>query len=123
VFIDHSILKIIEGRGLTNAPTTFMRLMEDILHPFTNYFVVVYLDEILIYSNTWEEHLQHIQQVLHTLRQQKLYANLEKCFFIMDRVQYLGYIVDWNGVHVDPSKIQVIHYWPATTFPMSYRAP
>jgi hypothetical protein len=92
-----------------------MRLMDDIPRPFTNYFVVMYLDEILIYNKTWEEYLQHIQQVLHTLRQQNLYANLEKCFFNMDRVQYLGYIVDWHGVHVDPSKIQVIRDWPSLT--------
>jgi hypothetical protein len=101
--------------GLKNAPTTFMRMMDDILWPFTNYFVVVYLDDILIYNKTWVEHLQHIQQVLHTLRQHKLYANLEKCSFGMDRVQYLGYIVDEHGVHVDPTKIQVICDWPAPT--------
>jgi hypothetical protein len=64
--------------GLTNAPVNFMTMMENMLRPFTNTFVVVYLDEILIYNNTWAEHLQHIQQVLHTLRQHKLYENLEK---------------------------------------------
>jgi hypothetical protein len=101
--------------GLTNAPTTFMRMMDDILRPFTNTFVVVYLDDILIYNKTWAEHLQHIQQVLHTLRQHKLYANLEKCSFGMDRVHYLGYIIDQHGIHVDPAKIQVIHDWPAPT--------
>jgi hypothetical protein len=101
--------------GLTNAPTTFMRMMDDILRPFTNTFVVVYLDDILIYNKTWAEHLQHIQQVLHTLRQHKLYANLEKCSFGMDRVHYLGYIIDQHGVHVDPAKIQVIRDWPAPT--------
>jgi hypothetical protein len=94
--------------GLTNAPTTFMRLMDDVLRPFTNSFVVVYLDDILIFSRMWEEHMQHIQQVLSTLRQHKLYANLEKCSFGMNRVQYLGYIIDDHGVHVDPAKIQVI---------------
>jgi hypothetical protein len=101
--------------GLTNAPTTFMRMMDDILRPFTSTFVVVYLDDILIYNKTWVEHLQHIQQVLHTLRQHKLYANLEKCSFGMDRVHYLGYIIDQHGVHVDPAKIQVIRDWPAPT--------
>jgi hypothetical protein len=64
--------------GLTNSLANFMRMMDDILRPFTNTFVVVYLDEILIYNKTWAEHLQHIQQVLHTLRQHQLYENLEK---------------------------------------------
>jgi hypothetical protein len=101
--------------GLTNAPTTFMRMMDDILRPFTNTFVVVYLDDILIYNKTWDEHLQHIHQVLHTLWQHKLYANLGKCSFDMDMVHYLGYIIDQHGVHVDPAKIQVICDWPAPT--------
>jgi hypothetical protein len=94
--------------GLTNAPTNFMRLMDDVLIPFTNSFVVVYLDEILIFSRTWEEHMWHIQQVLSTLRQHKIYANLEKFSFSMNMVQYLGFIVYEHGLHVDPTKIQVI---------------
>ena len=89
--------------------------MDDIPRHFTNNFVVVCIDEILIYKKTWAEHLQHIQQVLHTLRQHKLYANLEKCSFGMDRVHYLGYIIDQHGVHVDTAKIQVIRDWPAPT--------
>jgi hypothetical protein len=91
--------------SLTNEPSTFVRLMDDVLRPFTNSFVVVYLDDILIFSRTWEEHMWHIQQVLSTPRQHKLYANLEKCSFGMNRVQYLGYVVDEHGVHVDPAKI------------------
>ena len=91
--------------GPTNAPTTFMRMMDDILWPFTNTFVVVYMDDILIYSKTWAEHLQHIQQVLHTLRQHKLYANLEKWSLSMDKVHYLGYIVDQHDIHMDPANI------------------
>ena len=83
--------------------------MDDILWPLTNTFVVVYLDDILIYNKTWAKHLQHIQQVLHTLQQHKLYTNLEKCSIGMDRAHYLGHIIDQNGVHVDPAKIQVIH--------------
>ena len=71
---------------LTNAPTTFIKLMDDVLRPFTNSFVVVYLDDILIFNRTWEDHMQHIQQVLSTLRQHKLYSNLEKCSFGMNRV-------------------------------------
>jgi hypothetical protein len=101
--------------GLTNAPTTFMRLMDDVLRPFTNSFLVVYLDDILIFSETWEEHMQHIQQVLSTLPKHKIYANLEKCSFGMNKIQYLGYIVDEHGVHVDPTKIQFIPDWPTPT--------
>ena len=65
---------------------------------------MVYLDDILIFNYNWVEHLQHIQQVLHTLQQNKLYANLEKCSFGMKMVQYLGYIVVEHGVHVDLAK-------------------
>ena len=94
--------------SLTNAPATFMRMMDEILGPFTNSFVVIYLDDILIFSRMWEDHLQHIEEVLCTLRQHKLYANLEKCSFGMKEIQYLGYIVNEQCVHVDPAKIQVI---------------
>jgi hypothetical protein len=82
--------------------------MDDVLRPFTNSSVVVYLDDILIFNKTWEEHMQHIKHVLSTLRQHNLYANLEKCSFDMNKVQYLRYIVDEHGVHVDPANIQVI---------------
>ena len=92
-----------------------MILMDNILRPFTNSFVVVYLDGILIFNKSWEDHLQHLQRVLNTLRQHQLYANLKKCSFGMTRIQYLGYIVDENGVHVDPSKIQSILDWPTLT--------
>jgi hypothetical protein len=101
--------------GSTNASATFMRLMDDILRPFTNSFVVVCLDDILIFNHTWEEHLHHIRQVLQTLRQHKLCTNLEKCTFGMTQVQYLEYIIDEQGVHVDPAKIQVIRDCPALT--------
>jgi hypothetical protein len=101
--------------GLTNAPATFMRLMDGIQWPFTNSFVVVYLYDILIFSQTWEEHLHHIRQVLQTPRQHKLCANLEKCTFGITQVQYLVYIINERGVHVDPAKIQVIRDWPAPT--------
>jgi hypothetical protein len=101
--------------GLTNVPTTFMRMMDDILRLFTNTFVVVYLDDILIYRKTWAEHLQHIQQFLHTLLQHKLYANFEKCSFSKDRIHYLEYIIPQHGIHVDLAKIQVICDWPAQT--------
>jgi hypothetical protein len=99
---------------LNKCTRHFKRLMDDVLRPFTNSFVVVYLDEILIFSRR-EEHMQHIQQVLRTLRQHKLYSNLEKCSFGMNMVQYLGYIVDENGVYMDQYKIQFIRDWPSPT--------
>ena len=101
--------------GLTNSPANLMRMMDEILFPSTNSFVVLYLDDILIYSRTWEEHLHHIHQVLSTLQQHKLYANLEKFSFGMERVYYLGYVMENNGVHVDPDKIQAIHDWLTST--------
>ena len=94
--------------GLTNAPTTFMRMMDNLLRPFTNSFVVIYQDDILIFNKSWAYHLQHLRRVLNTLRQHQLYVNLEKCSFAMMRGQYLGYTVDDHGVHVDPTKIQAI---------------
>jgi hypothetical protein len=74
--------------------------------------MVVYLDDILIFNRTWEEHMQHIQQVLSTLQQHKLYSNLEKFSFGMNKVQYLGYIVDDHGVNFDRDNIQFIHDCP-----------
>ena len=97
--------------GLTNAPKTFIRLIDDILWRFTNSFVFMYLDDILIFNKNWEKHLEHIQQVLNALWQHQLYHNLEKCSFGMTIIQYLGYIVDEHGVHVDPTKIQAIWDW------------
>ena len=97
--------------GLTNVLTTFMQMMDDILQPFTNSFVFTYMDDILIFRKTWEEILKHTQQVLGTMQQHKLYANLEKCSFGMYIIQYLGYIMDEKGVCVDPTNITFIHDW------------
>ena len=89
--------------------------MDNILRPFTNSFVVVYLDDILIFSKRLVEHLHHIQRVLNTPWQHLLYANLDKCSFGMTSVQYLGYIMDDHGVHADPTKIQTLRDWSTLT--------
>ena len=94
--------------GLINAPTTFMRMMNDVLRPFTDSFVVVYLDDILIFSKTWEEHLQHVEQILSTLQDHGLYANKEIFYFGMKSIKYIGYVIDTKGFHVDAKKIQVM---------------
>ena len=88
-----------------------MRLMDDILHPFTNSCVVVYLDNILIFNKIWVEHLEHIPHVLDAFWQHTLYANIEKCTFGMQKFQCMDYIVVEHGVPMGPAKIQVIHDW------------
>ncbi|GKB51131.1 putative nucleotidyltransferase, ribonuclease H [Tanacetum coccineum] len=92
--------------GLTNAPAVFMDLMNRVCKPYLDKFVIVFIDDILIYSKTKEDHEVHLGLVLELLRKEKLYAKFSKCEFWLQGVHFLGYIVNQNGIHVDPSKIK-----------------
>jgi hypothetical protein len=98
--------------GLTNAPATFQNLMNDVLRDFLDDFAIVYLDDILIFSRTREEHQRHVRLVLERLRANGLFAKPEKCSFHQDEVEYLGYIVSPAGVKMDPKKVSAVLDWP-----------
>ena len=97
--------------GLTNAPATFMHLMHSIFREHLDTFVIIFLDDILVYSRTLEEHKKHVRKTLEILRNNKLYAKVTKCSFFQQEVDYLGHVVGINGVKPDPAKIKAIKEW------------
>jgi hypothetical protein len=97
--------------GLTNAPATFQELMNPVFSEFPQCFILVFFDDILIYSTNLVEHIKHLRMVLEILRAHKLIAKLPKCSFTTDSVEYLGHIISGNGVGTDPSKILDIVSW------------
>ncbi|GJV58889.1 putative reverse transcriptase domain-containing protein, partial [Tanacetum coccineum] len=107
--------------GLTNAPAVFMDLMNRVCKPYLDKFVIVFIDDILIYSKNKEEHGKHLKTILNLLRSEKLYAKFSKCDFWLDSVQFLGHVIDSSGVHVDPAKIEAIKNWAAPTTPTEVR--
>src|ERR1041385_9230985 len=102
---------IVMSFGLTNAPTTFSRLMTSIFMEYLDNFVVVYLDEILIYSKNEEEHAEHLRLVLMKLREHHLYAMFSKCKFWLPEVTYLGHVISAKGIAVNPERVQAILDW------------
>ncbi|GJT24097.1 putative nucleotidyltransferase, ribonuclease H [Tanacetum coccineum] len=99
--------------GLTNAPAIFMDLMNRVCRPYLDKFVIVFIDDILIYSKTPGEHVEYLRLVLELLKKEKLYANFSKCEFWLREVQFLRHVINGNGIHVDPSKIKVVKNWKA----------
>ncbi|GJV58068.1 reverse transcriptase domain-containing protein [Tanacetum coccineum] len=108
--------------GLTNAPAVFMDLMNRVCKPYLDKFVIVFIDDILIYSKTKEDHEVHLGLVLELLRNEKLYAKFSKCEFWLQEVHFLGHVVNQNGIHVDPSKIEAVKNWKTPTTPSEIRS-
>ena len=101
--------------GLTNAPAAFMDLMNRVFKPFLDRFVIVFIDDILVYSKSATEHEYHLRIVLQTLRDHKLYAKFSKCEFWLDQVTFLGHVVSKDGIMVDPKKVEAVQKWPRPT--------
>ncbi|CAA0835184.1 Uncharacterized mitochondrial protein AtMg00860, partial [Striga hermonthica] len=97
--------------GLSNAPAVFMDLMNRIFHPYLDQFVIVFIDDILIYSKSQKEHEEHLRVVFETLRREKLYAKFSKCEFWLQRVSFLGHVITQAGIEVDPSKVSAVQNW------------
>lgn len=98
--------------GLTNAPFTFQSLMNHVFKPLLRKGVLVFFDDILVYSSSWEEHLVHLQLVLQIMQQNSLHANLKKCSFGVKEIHYLGHVISEKGIHTEPDKILAITSWP-----------
>jgi hypothetical protein len=107
--------------GLTNAPAVFMDLMNRVCRPYLDKFVIVFIDDILIYSRNEEEHGRHLRVILELLRTEKLYAKFSKCEFWIQEVKFLGHVVSREGIHVDPSKIEAIENWRTPKTPTEIR--
>ena len=97
--------------GLTNAPTAFMDLMHRVFQSYLDQFMVVFVDNIMIYSKTEEEHEDHLRTVLQALGEHQLYAKFSKCEFWLPKVKFFGHIVSASGVSVDPEKVEAVMSW------------
>ena len=99
--------------GLTNTPAVFQSLVNDVLRDMLNHSVFVYLDDILIFSKSVEEHRIHVRQVLQRLLENRLYVKAEKCKFHVPSISFLGYIISQGQIEMDPSKVSAVAKWPS----------
>nr|GFC53092.1 putative reverse transcriptase domain-containing protein [Tanacetum cinerariifolium] len=107
--------------GLTNAPTVFMDLLNRVCKPYLNKFVIVFIDDILIYSKGEKEHEEHLRQILELLKKEELYAKFFKCEFWIPKVPFLGHMIDSQGIYVDPAKIESVKDWASPKSPTEIR--
>ena len=108
--------------GLTNAPAVFMDLMNRVCRPFLDKSVIVFIDDVLVYSRSKEEHRVHLKEILDTLRHEKLYAKFSKCDFWLREIQFLGHVIGEGGIKVDPAKIESIQNWGTPKSPTDIRS-
>ncbi|GKF88395.1 putative reverse transcriptase domain-containing protein, partial [Tanacetum coccineum] len=106
--------------GLTNAPAVFINLMNSVCKPYLDKFVIVFIDDILIYSRNKDEHTDHLRIILELLKKEKLYAKFSKCDFWNSIVQFLGHVIDSQGIHVDPAKLKQLRIGHLLPHPQKY---
>nr|GFD04911.1 putative reverse transcriptase domain-containing protein [Tanacetum cinerariifolium] len=104
--------------GLTNAHAVFMDLMYWVCKPYLDKFVIIFIDDILIYSKDEKKHKAHLKTILELLKKEELYAKFSKCEFWIPKVQFLGHVIDSQGIHVDPAKIESVKDWASHKSPM-----
>ncbi|GKA89694.1 putative reverse transcriptase domain-containing protein [Tanacetum coccineum] len=107
--------------GLTNAPAVFMDLMNRVCKPYLDKFMIVFIDDILIYFSNEKEHEEHLKTILELLKKEELYAKFSKCEFWIHTVKFLGHVIDSSGIHVDPTKIETVKNWISPTTPSEIR--
>ncbi|GKF38220.1 putative reverse transcriptase domain-containing protein, partial [Tanacetum coccineum] len=107
--------------GLTNAPAVFMDLMNRVCKPYLDKFVIVFIDDVLIYSKNKKEHEEHLKAILEMLKKEELYAKFSKCEFWIPKVQFLGHVINSQGIHVDPTKIESIKDGASPKTPIKIR--
>nr|GFC26132.1 putative reverse transcriptase domain-containing protein [Tanacetum cinerariifolium] len=107
--------------GLTNAPAVFLDLMNRVCKPYLDKFVIIFIDDILIYSKDEKEHEEHLKAILELLKKKELYAKFSMCEIWIPKVQFLGHVIDKQGIHVDPVKIESVKDWASPKSPTEIR--